>query len=96
MEPEGSSPHKQAPATCPCPEPDESSSCFHFNSLRCSLTLSSELHRALPSVLFISGPQTHTHTHQTLYAPLLPPMCVTCPVQNIFLRLINRIEYGED
>jgi hypothetical protein len=25
MEPEGSSPYTQEPATCPCPEPDQSS-----------------------------------------------------------------------
>ena len=27
MEPEGSLPHLQVPATCPYPEPDQSSSC---------------------------------------------------------------------
>jgi len=28
MEPEGSLPHLQEPATCPCPEPDQSSLCL--------------------------------------------------------------------
>jgi hypothetical protein len=28
MEPEGSLPHSQAPATCPYPEPDQSSPCL--------------------------------------------------------------------
>ena len=28
MEPDGSLPHSRAPATCPCPEPDQSSSCL--------------------------------------------------------------------
>ena len=30
MEPEGSLSHSQVPATCPYPEPDRSSSCFHI------------------------------------------------------------------
>ena len=30
MEPEGSLPHSQVPATCPYPKPDRSSPCLHI------------------------------------------------------------------
>jgi hypothetical protein len=30
MEPKGSLPHSQVPATCPCPEPDRSGPCPHI------------------------------------------------------------------
>jgi hypothetical protein len=33
MKPEGSLPHSQQPATCPCPEPDQSSRCPHIPCL---------------------------------------------------------------
>jgi hypothetical protein len=43
MEPEGSFPLLQVPATCPCLQPDQSSPCHHPTSSRSSLTLSSLL-----------------------------------------------------
>ena len=39
MEPEGSFPHSQEPATYPFPEPDESTLCPYSTSWRCILIL---------------------------------------------------------
>jgi hypothetical protein len=49
MEPEGSLPHSQDPATCPYPEPAQSSSCPHPTALRSILILSSHLRLGLPN-----------------------------------------------
>jgi hypothetical protein len=49
MEPEGSSPYSQQPATCPYPEPDRSRLCPHPTSRRSILVLSSHLRLGLPS-----------------------------------------------
>jgi hypothetical protein len=76
MEPQGSSPYSQEPATCPYPEPDRSSLCpspqsnlskIHFN-------ISSHLRLGLPSGLLPPGFPT-----KALYAPLLSPIRATCP-----------------
>jgi len=40
MEPEGSLPLSQVPATCPCPEPNQSSPCPSFQFLKIHLILS--------------------------------------------------------
>jgi hypothetical protein len=43
MEPEGSLPHSQEPATCPYPEPDQSSQCppSHFLTIHFNIILPS-------------------------------------------------------
>jgi hypothetical protein len=51
MEPEGSSPYTQKPATCPYPEPDQSSLRPHPTSRRAILILSSLQRQGLPSGL---------------------------------------------
>jgi len=51
MEPECSLPHSQEPATCPYPEPDQSSAFTHPNSWRQILILSFHLYLGLPSGL---------------------------------------------
>ena len=56
------------PATCPYPEPDQSSPC-HPTSWRFILILSSHLRFGLPSGLFPSG-----FPIKTLYTPLLSPI----------------------
>ena len=60
-----------------------------LTSWRSILILSSHLHLGLPSVLFLS----YFHT-KTLYAPLLPLICSTCPAPLIFLNFITWRVFG--
>ena len=64
----GSLQHSQQSATCPYPEPDQSSPCPHLTSWKSVLMLSSHLRLGLPSVLFPSGCPT-----KTLYTSALSP-----------------------
>jgi hypothetical protein len=66
MEPEGLLLHLPEPATCPYPEPDQSSLCPNTTSIRFVLILSSYLRLGLPSALLPSSSST-----KTLYAPIL-------------------------
>jgi len=79
MEPKGSLPRLQVPATCPYPEPDQ------FLFLNIHLILSSHLCLGLPSGPFPSGFPT-----KTLYTPLLSLIRATCPANLILLDLITR------
>ena len=88
MEPEGSSPHSQAPATCPYPEPARSSP--RSTSWRSIPILSTHLHLGLPSGLLPTGFST-----KTLYAPLSSPVSATCPAHLILLDFITRTILGE-
>jgi len=91
MEPEGSLPHSQQPATSPYPEPARSSPYPpHPTSWRSNIILSSHLHLGLPSGLFPSGFPT-----KTLYTPLLSLIRATCPGHLILLDLITRAILGE-
>jgi hypothetical protein len=79
MEPEGSLPHSQVPATYPYPEPARSSPYpQNSTSWRSSLILSSHLRLGLPSDLFPLGFPT-----KTLYTPLPTPIRATCPAHLI-------------
>jgi len=90
MEPEGSLPHSQQPATCPYREPDQHSPCLHPTSWPI-LILFSHLCLGLPSGLFSSASPT-----KILYAPLLSPIRATCPAHIIFLYFITQIIFGEE
>jgi len=68
MEPEGSLPHLKLPATCPYPEPDNSSP---FPPFRPILILSSQLCLRLPSGLFPAG----FPTKNPVYNPPLLRIC---------------------
>jgi len=91
MEPEGSLPHSQAPATCLYPEPDWSSPCLHIPLLFRSILILSHLRLGLPSGLLPSGLPT-----KTLCAALLSAMRATCPAHFNILDFITRMIFGEE
>ena len=86
MEPEGSLPQSQVPATCPYPEPDQPIPFTTFHFLKIHLNI------FLPSTpgLFPSGFPT-----KIVYATGLSLIHATFPVHLILLDLITRIIFGE-
>ena len=90
MEPEGSLPHSQAPATCPYPHPDQSSPYPHIQLLKIHLNIILPSTSGFPNGLFPSGSPT-----KTLYTPLLSPIRATCPAHLILLDFITRTILSE-
>ena len=85
VEPEGSLPHSQVPATCPYPEPARSSPFPpHPTSWRSVLILSSHLRLGLPSDLIPSGFLT-----KTLYTPLPSPYALHAPPISFYMQCNN-------
>jgi hypothetical protein len=80
MEPKGSSPFTQEPATCPYPDPDQSNPCPHPTSWWSILIFSSHLCLGLPSGLLPSGFPT-----KALYAP--PKSHIPFPLLGSYRRI---------
>jgi hypothetical protein len=79
MEPGGSLPHTQEPATCSYPEPAQSSSCTHPTTLTSILILSSHLRLGPPGGRLPSGLLT-----KILYAPRFSPHTPRLPHSSRF------------
>jgi len=89
MEPEGSLPHLQVPATCPYPEPDESSTPTHFFKIH--LNIYPPIYAWVFQVVFPLG-----FPIKTPYAPFLSHMHATCSAHLIPFNLITRTILGRE
>jgi len=77
--------HSLEPATCPYPEPHQSTTCLPSHCWKINLVLSFHLCMCLPSVLFLLCFPT-----KTLHASLLSPISALCSTQLILLYLITK------
>jgi len=79
MEPEGLLPHSQVPATCPCPEPDQSSRYSHVQ---------------LPEDPFYYYPPIYTWVSQVVSFPQVsPPIPCTCPYSPQYMLNVPPISF---
>jgi hypothetical protein len=92
MEPEGSLPHSQAPATCPYPEPNQSNPCLPHPISWSILILSSHLRLCLPSSLFPPG---LPHKTPLSRPTTLLPLRATCPAHFVLVHSIAQTIFGE-
>ena len=91
MEPDGSLPPLQEPATCPYPEPDKSSACPPAHFLKMHLNI-------IPSYKPGSSKWSLSlrFPHQNSVGTSFLPHSATCPAHLILLNLISRIILGEE
>jgi len=91
MEPEGSLPHLQEPATCPCPEPDQSNPCPP------SIPIPEDTSQYYPPMYawvfhVVSFPQVFP-SKPCVHLFLI---CATCPLHLILLDMITLTIFGEE
>ena len=85
MEPEGSLPHSQVPATCPYPEPGRSSPYPHIPKIHLKVILQS-----MPGSTKLTLSLRFPHQNPVYATPLPPPILATCPAHLVLLNLITR------
>jgi len=85
MEPEGSLTHSQVPATCPYPEPDQSSPCPIFQLLKIHLNI---ILPSMPGSSKRSLSFRFPHQNPACTSPL--PIRATCPAYLILVDFITR------
>ena len=92
MEPEGSLPHSQVPATCPCPESARPvhTPTFHFQKIHLNIILPS-----MPGSPKRSLSLRFLHQNP-IYIPLFSLIRTTCPAHLILLDFITRTILGEE
>ena len=90
MDPEGSLPHSQVPATCSYSEPAQSGQCPHIALLEDLFNINSLLCLGVPNGLFPSRFPT-----KTMYTALLYLIRATYQAHFILLYFIYRIIFGE-
>ena len=79
MEPEGSLPHLQQPAICPCPKPDQSSPCS-------AITIAEDPSEYYPPIcawVFQVGSFPQLSPTKTPYAPLFSPSPLRLQVKHV-------------
>jgi hypothetical protein len=89
MEADGSVPQLKVPATCPFPEPDQSSSHTPSHFLMIHLNI---------IIQFTPGSSKQSLSlrfpTKILYKPLLSPVRATFPAPLVLLNMITRIKFG--
>ena len=91
MEPEGSLPRSQVPATCPYPELARSNPYPTSHILKIHLNIVLPPTPGSPKWFLPSGFPT-----KTLYTPIFSPIRATCPAHLILLDFITRKILGEE
>jgi hypothetical protein len=90
MEPEGSLPHLQEPAICPCPEPDQFSHASQSHSLKIHFKIIFQVYPCVFEVISfprVSPPKSCMH---------LSPTHATCSAHLILLDTMTWLIFGDE